>query len=76
MIGSNQDIEYNQKVFISHSELSDKLLTDFIPVALTTTLLAPINRIKICLQTMSMMSISPNEKTFSARNLARSMKNF
>jgi len=76
MIGNTPNIDNNRRVFLSHIELSDKLMNDFIPVALTTSLLAPINRIKICLQTMSMMSISPNEKTFRTRNLVRSKKNF
>ena len=72
MIGNKPNIDNNGKVFLSHTELTVKLMSDFIPVALTTSLLAPLNRIKICLQTMSMMSITPNEKTFRVRNLAKS----
>jgi hypothetical protein len=70
---NNQNIQLDdKKIFLSHLELSDKLISDFIPIALTTSLLGPVNRIKICLQTMSMMSISQKEKTFSPRNLAKS----
>jgi hypothetical protein len=76
MLGNKPNIDNNRKVFLSHSELTDKLMSDYIPVALTTSVLAPINRIKICLQTMSMMSITPNEKTFRVRNLARSKTKF
>lgn len=70
---NNKNTDDN-KSFLSHSELTEKLITDFIPIALTTTVLAPINRLKICLQTMSMISINQNEKTFKPRNLTSSNK--
>jgi hypothetical protein len=72
---NNQNIEIDdKKVFLSHYELSDIIMSEFIPIALTTTVLAPINRLKICLQTMSKMSINQNEKTYRPINLASSKK--
>ncbi len=73
----NEHMELDdKKVFLSHYELTEKLKNEFIPIALTTTILAPINRIKICLQTMSMMSINQNEKTNKPRNLASSKRSY
>jgi len=70
---NNQSIaSHNEKVFLSHYELTESIKNEYIPIAMTTTILAPINRIKICLQTMHMMSINQNEKVFKPRNLTRS----
>ncbi len=72
----NRNNEFNrekEKNFLSNAELSAMLMNEFFPIALTTTVLAPINRLKICLQTMSMISISSSEKTYSSRNLAISI---
>ena len=69
----NQEIEsHNEKAFLSNYELTESLKNQYIPIAITTTILAPINRIKICLQTMHMMSINQNEKVFKPPNLTRS----
>jgi hypothetical protein len=70
---NNEAIEsQNEKVFLSHYELTESIKNEFFPIAMTTTILAPINRIKICLQTMHMMSINQNEKVFKPRNLTKS----
>jgi solute carrier family 25 (adenine nucleotide translocator) protein 4/5/6/31 len=59
----------NQKLIFSHSDLFRLIYTDFLPTALTTTILAPFNRAKILLQNMKLISINDELKTYRPINL-------
>jgi hypothetical protein len=60
------------KIYLSNKILIKTFDHDFTPVAFVTTLLAPLNRIKICLQNMNMISILDSDKIYKTRILAES----
>jgi hypothetical protein len=68
-------INKETKKYLSNKVLIKTLDNDFIPLALATTILSPLNRIKICLQNMNMISIAESEKVYKTRILAESKLN-
>ncbi len=60
------------KILITNKTLVNTFFKDFIPVAMATTFLAPLNRIKICLQNMKLISINETEKVFKPSALIQS----
>jgi hypothetical protein len=59
-------------LLLTGSNVYKYLFQNFIPLAITSTLLAPIERIKIILQTMKLMSIRDSEKVYGINQLSRS----
>ena len=62
-----------EKIYISNELVLKTFFNDFLPLCVTSTLLAPINRLKICSQNMSMISIIESEKVYNPWKLAESI---
>jgi hypothetical protein len=63
----------NEKLYLTATSIKQHLIQDFIPISLTTSVLAPLNRMKIILQLNPMISIIEVEKTRKTTILFRSM---
>jgi hypothetical protein len=61
-----------KKILISNKVIANTFNKEFIPLVLATTFFAPINRIKICLQNMTLMSINESEKVYRTSHLIQS----
>jgi hypothetical protein len=61
-----------KRIFISNKLIAHTFHKEFLPLALTTTFFAPVNRIKICLQNMKLMSINESEKVYRPSHLIQS----
>ena len=61
---------YDGKLYITNQDIQKYLLASFIPLALTTTIFAPFDRIKTILQTMYLISIRKSEKIYKPKQLA------
>lgn len=59
-------------LYVSYSNLYNKLFQNFIPLAITSTILAPITRMKIILQNNKLISINEHEKVYKPRILIKS----
>jgi hypothetical protein len=57
---------------LTSSNIYKFLFQNYVPLALTSTLLAPLERMKIVLQTMKLMSIRETEKVYKISTLTRS----
>ena len=68
----NQKDKDNKKILISNELLTRTFSRDFVPVALATTFLAPLNRIKIILQNMKLISINESDKIYKPTTLLQS----
>lgn len=55
--------------FLKLGDVSTHLIKDFLPIALTSTIVAPLTRAKTILQTMNLISINEKYKTFKVRKL-------
>ena len=60
---------YDSNLYISKSDIKDYLSKHFLPIAITTTILAPLERTKTILQTMDLMSLRSSEKIYKFRIL-------
>lgn len=59
-------------LIISNQVLKDTFSHQFLPLAITATLLAPLNRLKIILQTNRLLSINEREKVYKPYALSAS----
>lgn len=63
----------NNKGYIQKKLSSIEILTfNYVPVLLTSTLLAPLNRMKIILQIQNLLSETPNKKGLSSVSILKS----
>ena len=62
----------NKKLFISNETLKQTFSHEFLPIAITTSILAPLNRIKIILQTNRLISINESDKVYKPSRLTAS----
>ncbi len=60
---------YDSNLYISNTDVKNYLGKNFLPIAITTTLFAPLERTKTILQTMDLMSIRSSEKVYKLRLL-------
>lgn len=60
---------YDSNLYISKTDVKNYLGNNFIPIAVTTTLFAPLERTKTILQTMDLMSLRSSEKVYNFRTL-------
>jgi hypothetical protein len=65
---------YDSNLYISNTDVKNYLGKNFLPIAITTTLFAPLERTKTILQTMDLMSIRSSEKVYKLRLLLPSNK--
>jgi hypothetical protein len=66
------DKSKENKLHITNQTLSNTYSHDFTPMIITTSILAPLNRIKIILQTNRLISIDHSQKVNRASLLAAS----
>lgn len=64
MKSSNSKEPNNQKRLISNQVLINNFSSNFLPTAITLTILAPFNRLKLILQTIQLSSINQQEKVY------------
>ena len=62
----------DNKTLLTSKNLYNHLIKDFLPIAITTTILAPIERLKLILQTINLMSIQ--DKNLNINILSKSKK--
>lgn len=67
---------YDSNLYISNTDVKNYLATNFIPIAITSTLFAPLERTKTILQTMDLMSLRSSEKVYKFRLLFSSNRTF
>jgi hypothetical protein len=60
---------YDSNLYISKTDVKNFLGKNFLPIAITTTLFAPLERTKTILQTMDLMSLRSSEKVYKFRIL-------
>lgn len=60
---------YDSNLYISQSDIRNYIAKTFLPIAVTTTIFAPLERTKTILQTMDLMSIRSSEKIYKFRIL-------
>ncbi len=60
---------YDSNLYISKTDVKNYLGKNFLPIAITTTLFAPLERTKTILQTMDLMSLRSSEKVYKLRIL-------
>jgi hypothetical protein len=64
-----------ERNYFTRDNLYNHLIREYFPVALCATILAPLERIKIILQTYKLMSLQEHEKNLRVNILTRSKKN-
>lgn len=70
----NENIKNDKKNLLISNELILKTFNkDFAPVALATSFFAPLNRIKLILQTNKLISINDSEKVLKLSPLVQSI---
>lgn len=67
---------YDSTLYITNTDIQEFVINNFLPIAITTTIFAPLERTKIILQTMDLMSIKSSEKVYKFRFLFPSKKIF
>lgn len=70
----NNNLE--EKYLITNEILFQTFTKDFLPAAFTATALAPLNRIKILLQTMPLIAINEREKIYKPTTLMSSKEKY
>lgn len=55
---------YDSNLYISKTDVKNYLSKNFLPIVITTTLFAPLERTKTILQTMDLMSLRSSEKVY------------
>jgi hypothetical protein len=65
-------MDKNNDNLITSSNLYKNISQHFISLAITSTLFAPVERMKLVLQTMKLMSINDHEKVYKLSHLSRS----
>jgi hypothetical protein len=55
--------------YLSHSDFSKLFKLEFLPIALTVTVLAPLDRLRNLMQTMKMISMNEHDKVYKANRL-------
>jgi len=60
---------YDSNLYISKKDVQQYLGKNFLPIAITTTIFAPLERTKTILQTIDMMSLRSSEKVFKFKKL-------
>jgi hypothetical protein len=61
-----------EKNYLSRDNLYRHFIIDYVPIALCATVLAPLERIKIILQTYKLMSLQEHDKNLRLPTLTRS----
>lgn len=59
----------DSNLYISKKDIQQYLGKNFLPIAITTTIFAPLERTKTILQTIDMMSLRSSEKVFKFKHL-------
>ena len=67
---------YDSNLYISKTDVKNYLGKNFLPIAITTTLFAPLERTKTILQTMDLMSLRSSEKVYKLKVLFPSKQAF
>jgi hypothetical protein len=65
---------YNGKLYITKQDMQKYILNSFLPIAITTTIFAPLDRLKTILQSIDLISIRKSEKVYKPKQLAISKK--
>jgi hypothetical protein len=61
---------YNGNLYITKQDIQKYLFYSFFPIAISTTIFAPFERIKTILQTIDLISIRKSEKVYRPKELA------
>jgi hypothetical protein len=61
-----------EKNYLTRDNLYKHFITEFLPVGICATILAPLERMKIILQTYKLMSLQDHEKKLKIGILTRS----
>jgi hypothetical protein len=63
------EIKNKENFYITNYVLKDRLLSDFVPLSLTASLIAPFTRMKLILQTNKFIAIEESQKVNKIREL-------
>ena len=61
-----------ERNYLTRDNLYNHFIKEYIPIAACATILAPLERIKIILQTYKLMSLQDHEKNMKINTLTRS----